>query len=59
MNVDKHPLRYTPLTEEIEAILIRRAYEKRLDGYTLDTAVEIAELVTRRLIGDVYTPGAV
>ncbi len=44
-NIDKHPLRYSPVTVEIEKILMRRMHGNRLDGYTLETAVEIAALV--------------
>lgn len=44
-NIDKHPLRYSPVTAEIEKILTRRVHAKRFDGYTLETAIEIAALV--------------
>jgi hypothetical protein len=44
-NIDTHPLRYARLTREIEGVLFRRAIEKRLDGETLATAVEIAEVI--------------
>jgi hypothetical protein len=45
MSTDEHPLRYVFITGEIEKILFRRALEHRLDGHTLDTALEISELV--------------
>ena len=48
-DLDKHPLRYSPVTAEIEKILTRRMHKKRLDGYTLETALEIAALVTPAL----------
>ena len=35
----------TPLSRSIEHILFRRALEKRLEGYTIETANEIALLV--------------
>ena len=35
----------TPLSRSIERILFRRALEKRLEGYTIETANEIAILV--------------
>lgn len=47
MTLDEHPLRYAKVTQEIEAVLFRRSLEKRLGGYTLETALEIAE----RLVG--------
>jgi hypothetical protein len=34
-----------PLQDEIERVLLRRVYEKKVEGYTLDTAYEIAALV--------------
>lgn len=43
--VDLHPLRHSKLTADIERILYRRSLEKRLDGYTLETALEIAETI--------------
>lgn len=45
-SIDGHPLRYAPITREIEQILYRRALQKELEGYTLATAIEIAEAVT-------------
>lgn len=44
-NLDRHPLRYSPLTAEIEKILTRRLLAKRIEGYTLEAALEIAALV--------------
>lgn len=43
MTIDEHPLRYAKITSEIEQILFRRSLERRLGGYTLETALEIAE----------------
>lgn len=34
-----------PLQDDIERVLLRRLFEKRLDGYTLESANEIARLV--------------
>jgi hypothetical protein len=45
MNIDDHPLRYAKITDAIEAILFRRSLEKRLGGYVLETAIEIAESI--------------
>lgn len=47
MTMDEHPLRYAKITSEIESVLFRRSLERRLGGYTLETALEIAE----RLVG--------
>jgi hypothetical protein len=47
MTIDEHPLRYAKITSEIEAVLFRRSLERRLGGFTLETALEIAE----RLVG--------
>lgn len=33
------------LVDKIEAVLLRRVFERRLDGYTLETAKEITDLV--------------
>lgn len=48
--IDNHPLRYSPLTSEIEAILFARSMSRRLEGYTLETALEIAEAMTKRMV---------
>jgi hypothetical protein len=45
MTLDEHPLRYAKLTKQIEDVLFRRSLEKRLGGYTLETALEIAEKI--------------
>ncbi len=42
-NIDKHPKRYSPLQSKIEYILSRRVFERRLDGYTLETSLEILD----------------
>lgn len=47
MTIDEHPLRYAKITSDIESILFRRSLERRLGGYVLETALEIAE----RLVG--------
>jgi hypothetical protein len=47
VSIDEHPLRYSQTTREIEQILIRRLFEKRLDGYTLEAAIEIADAVSK------------
>lgn len=41
--VDAHPMRYTPEQREVERILTRRLIEKRLDGFTLESSLEILE----------------
>lgn len=43
-NIDKHPMRYSPIVSEIERILMQRLYYNRIDGYVLETAIQIAEL---------------
>lgn len=43
---DDHPLRYSKLAKDIEKVLFRRAVQKKLDGYTLETALEIADAIT-------------
>lgn len=43
--VDKHPLRYTKLASGIERVLYRRSLERRLGGFTLETSIEIAEMI--------------
>jgi hypothetical protein len=45
MSLDEHPLRYAKITDEIEAVLFRRSLETRLGGYTLEAALEVAELL--------------
>lgn len=44
-NIDEHPLRYTPLATAIERIIIRRLHLRRIDGYTIETALEIADAI--------------
>jgi hypothetical protein len=46
MSIDTHPLRYAKITKDIERVLYRRSLERRLGGYTLETALEIAECLT-------------
>ena len=43
--LDDHPLRYSELEQVIEKILLRRSHAHRLEGYTLETALEIADAV--------------
>lgn len=43
--IDEHPLRYSRLRNEIETVLSRRLFEKRIDGYLLEASIELAELV--------------
>lgn len=43
-NIDAHPLRYAAVTDAIEQILSTRLFEKRLDGYLLETSIQIAEI---------------
>jgi hypothetical protein len=49
--IDQDPLRYSPLEQAIEKVLFRRCLEKRIDGYTLETSVEIAHAVIDLLKG--------
>src|SRR6478736_2681874 len=42
-NIDAHHMRYHPLESAIESIILTRMFEKKLDGYVLETAVQIAE----------------
>jgi len=42
-NLDEHPKRYSPLQGKIETILLRRIYEGKHDGYTLETSLEILD----------------
>ena len=44
-NIDQHPLRYAPVRNEIERIITRRVFEKRIDGYVLEMSLEIADAV--------------
>jgi hypothetical protein len=53
---DNHPLRYSPLRDAIEAILSRRVFEQRLYGYTLETSLEIAELVVKGCVDAHFLP---
>lgn len=43
INPDQHPQRYSRLRGLIEEILVRRLFENRLDGYTLETALQIID----------------
>jgi hypothetical protein len=43
--LNEHPLRYARITSTIEQVLFRRSLEKRLGGYVLETAIEIAEAI--------------
>lgn len=45
MSIDKHPLRYSPIERAVEAVLFRRSLEKRIDGYVLETSIEVAQAV--------------
>jgi hypothetical protein len=42
-HVDSHPKRYAPEQNKVERILTRRLSEKRLDGFTLETSLEILD----------------
>lgn len=44
-SIDKHPLRYSKLSRQIEQILSRRCIENRLDGHALEASIEIAEKI--------------
>lgn len=45
MNIDDHPLRYSPLAVAIERVISRRCLQDRIDGYTLETSLEAAQAV--------------
>ena len=44
-NIDDHPKRYDPTRDAIELVLIRRIASERLDGYTLETSLEIMDVL--------------
>jgi hypothetical protein len=46
-NIDEHPLRHRVLTHAIEQVLLKRALRRQLEGHTLETSIEIAELVEK------------
>jgi hypothetical protein len=46
-NNDDHPLRHRLLTLAIEQLLFKREIQRRLDGHTRETSIEIAELVEK------------
>lgn len=41
--VDDHPLRYSSLVRAVERIIIRRVFANRVDGFTLEMALELAD----------------
>lgn len=45
MTIDEHPLRYSTLVRTIESVLLTRLHNKRLDGYTLETAIQIVDSI--------------
>lgn len=45
MSLDTHPLRYSTMVRTIESVLLTRLHNKRLDGYTLETAIQIADSI--------------
>lgn len=42
--IDDHKLRHSALMQDIERVIFRRVCSGKIDGYTLDAAVEIAEI---------------
>lgn len=55
--IDEHPLRYSQLVQAIESVLFGRALDHKLSGYTLPTALEIAEVVTKEFAATTYKAG--
>lgn len=55
--IDEHPLRYSQLADAIESVLFRRALDHTLLGYTLPTALEIADVVTKQFAATAYKTG--
>lgn len=45
MNIDQHPLRYSTLVQTIERVLLTRLHYKKINGYTLETAIQIADSI--------------
>jgi hypothetical protein len=45
MNIDDHPLRYSPLAVAIERVIFRRCLRDKIDGYALETSLEVAQAV--------------
>lgn len=43
-DVDRHPFRYAPLRGELERVLALRLHNKRLDGYLLETSLDLLEI---------------
>lgn len=44
-NIDDHPKRYDRTRDAIELVLMRRMAAGRLDGYTLETSLEIMDVL--------------
>lgn len=44
-NIDAHPDRYSPLRSAIESILLTRMHQGKLDGYVLETSIQIVDAV--------------
>ena len=44
-SIDDHPKRYDLTRDAIELILIRRIASERLDGHTLETSLEIMDVL--------------
>jgi hypothetical protein len=45
MSIDDHPLRHSPLAVVIERVISRRCIRDRIDGYTLETSLEVAQAI--------------
>lgn len=44
-NIDAHPDRYSPLQGAIENILLTRLHQGKLNGYVLETSIQIMDAV--------------
>lgn len=43
-NIDAHPMRYHPVEQAIEGIILARFHQNKIMGYTLEMSVQIAEI---------------
>lgn len=44
-NIDLHPMRYHPVESAIEGVILTRMHQQKIDGYVLEMAVQISEIV--------------
>jgi hypothetical protein len=55
-NIDEHPLRHRVPIHAIEQVLLKRALRRQLEGHTLETSIEIAELVEKFASDEIKVP---